>query len=76
MAEQPQPPISPPQSTLSMFMKNTKDSIEILKDNHNQMAKKLNDVVDEINELKEFLTFTNKWYRRFIHKRHLKNKFK
>ncbi len=58
------------------FIKQVKDSMEILKDNHNKMAEKLNDVVQEINEMKEFLTYTNKWYRKFYYKKHLKTKFK
>lgn len=76
MAEQPPIPPKVPQPSLTMFMKNTKQSVEILKNNHNEMANKLDEVIVEINELKEFLTYTNKWYRKFYHKKHLKNKFK
>lgn len=73
-SERPGGPIQP--SPITMFMKNTKESVEILKNNHNKMADKLNDTIKEINEIKEFLTFNNKRYRKFYHKKHLKNKFK
>ena len=76
MAEQPPIPPKVPQPSLNMFMDNTKKSIEILKNNHNEMAKKLDEVIVELNEIKEFLTFNNKRYRKFYHKKHLKNKFK
>lgn len=76
MADEQPPPQQQVPSTLQMFMKNTKESVEILKNNHNKMADKLNDTIKEINEIKEFLTFNNKRYRKFYHKKHLKNKFK
>ena len=79
MNEQPQPPTQPnPALDLPAmnFTQQVKDSMEILKANHNKMAAKLDEIIKEVNEMKEFLTFNNKWYRRFYHKKHLKNKFK
>ena len=79
MNEIPQAPTQPNPALELPAMKFTqqvKDSMEILKANHNKMAAKLDEVIKEVNELKEFLTFNNKWYRKFYHKNHLKSKFK
>lgn len=76
------PPQAPTQPNKALelpamkFTQQVKDSMEILKANHNKMAAKLDEVIKEVNELKEFLTFNNKWYRKFYHKNHLKSKFK
>ena len=80
MNEQPQQPQQQPNPALELpamqFTQQVKESIEILRDNHNKMAEKLNTVIEEINQLKEFLTYNNKSYRKFYHKIHLKSKFK
>ena len=57
------------------FIQQVKESMEILKANHNKMAAKLDEVIKETNEMKEFLTFTNKWYRKFYRQKHLKKKY-
>ena len=74
-----QPPPTQPNPALELpamkFTQQVKESIEILKDNHNKMAIKLDEIVKEVNELREFLTFTNKWYRKFYRQKHLKKKY-
>ena len=82
MNEQPQEPQHAPQQpnpalelpTMN-FMQQVKESMEILKANHNKMATKLDEIIKEVNEMKEFLTFTNKWYRKFYRQKHLKKKY-
>lgn len=82
MNEQPQQPQAPKQPNPALelpamkFTQQVKESIQILKDNNNKMAEKLNDVIEEINDIKDFLTYNNKWYRKFYRNKHLKNKFK
>ena len=83
MNEQPQLPQQQPQQQPNKalelpamkFTQQVKDSMEILKANHNKMAAKLDEIIKEVNEMKEFLTFTNKWYRKFYRQKHLKKKY-
>lgn len=79
----PQPPVKPLPTPFTKMQKEIKDSFEEFKKKHNAIALKLEDLIArdeerqaEINEISEFLTFTNKRYRKFFHKKHLKSKFK
>jgi len=78
--ENPQPPLPSP---FSKMQQEIKDSFEEFKKKHNTIAKgfkeleaRNEELLAEFNEIKEFLTFTSKRYRKFYHKKHLKNKFK
>ncbi len=80
---QPQPPIKPLPTPFTKMQKEIKDSFEEFKKKHNAIALKLDELIArdeerqaEINEISEFLTFTNKRYRKFFHKKHLNSKFK
>lgn len=73
----------PKLSPFSKFNVDVKKSFEEFKEKHNQIANTLTKLEKEFADLKinleeitEFLTFTNRKYRRFFHKKHLKNKFK
>lgn len=70
--QQPNPALELP---AMKFTQQVKDSMEILKANHNKMAAKLDEIIKEVNEMKDFLTFTNKWYRKFYRQKHLKKKY-
>ncbi len=78
--QQPQPPRPNP---FVKFQEEIKQSFETFKAKHNEIAEtltkleeKFTELNEKYNELSEFLTFNNKRYRKFFHKKHLKNKFK
>lgn len=73
---------TPPLNAFEEYQIKIKASFEEFKKKHNQIAESLDKIEKaqstlnlEIAEIKEFLTFTNKRYRKFYHKKHLKNKF-
>lgn len=80
---QAQPPIKPLPTPFTKMQDEIKQSFEEFKTKHNAIALKLDELIArdeerqaEINEIIEFLTFTNRRYRKFFHKKHLKSKFK
>lgn len=75
----PQPPVSSP---FQKMKKEIQDSFEEFKKKHNELAKGFKELQAEneelraeFEEIKEFLLFTSRRYRKFYHKKHLKNKF-
>lgn len=79
-SKNPQPPLPSP---FTKMQNEIKASFEEFKKKHNQIAEGMKDLEAqneelkaEFAEIKEFLTFTSKRYRKFYHKKHLKSKFK
>ncbi len=77
--KQPQPPIPTPFQKIN---KEIKASFEKFKTKHNQIAEGMKtqealmeELQAEFAEIKEFLTFTNKRYRKFLIKEHIKKKY-
>ena len=73
MGEENQRPLV--ENPLTVFTQNFKESVEMIKKKHNEVAQVVEKLLVKQDEFEKFLIFNSRKYRKFVNKNKFKNKY-